>query len=172
MMGERPRSWWSRGLSASAATILLLGLAGCVTVPSRVGSPAGQLLSLPVFDMDEEPTTLEAGDGRTMVVVIWATWCDPCSEALQAVEALFSGSEEIDVATVAVDADHRKVADLIERVGLELPVHWDPLGEACSRRLALERVPTSLIIGADGRIQRVLLGWDSHVERALSTLED
>jgi hypothetical protein len=150
---------------AASATWLLVACAG---LPRGERPPAGRILNLPVHSLDGSFETLEIEPGTVGVVVVFATWCDACEAPLEAVRRMaeVAGGSLVPVA-VSVDADPRLLASHLAEHPPGMRVVWDREGAAASRRLALEQVPTVLLVDRQGRIRRVFAGWDRGIERAL-----
>jgi cytochrome c biogenesis protein CcmG/thiol:disulfide interchange protein DsbE len=109
--------------------------------------------------------------GRWVLVNFWATWCKPCVHELPALERLHRDYGPKGLAVLAVNVDRgrrRHVADYAARLGLTLPVLLDPDGDA-RRDYEVRALPTTYLIGPDGRIAGRVLGdlpWDDADHRA------
>jgi len=109
--------------------------------------------------------------GRWVLVNFWATWCKPCVKELPALDRLSRdyGGRGLTVLAVNVDRGRRRnVAAYAERLGLTLPVLIDAGGDARSD-YEVRALPTTYLIGPDGRITGRILGdapWDDADHRA------
>jgi thiol-disulfide isomerase/thioredoxin len=130
---------------------MLLALA-CAAVDLRV---ARAQPSAPGFD----PTQYL---GRVLYLDFWASWCAPCQESFPFMVRLVRSIPSTDFSVVAVNVDHdRSKADaFLNRFGdsAPLPVVFDPSG-ALASRYAVKAMPTSLVIGRDGRTRYVHSGF-------------
>jgi thiol-disulfide isomerase/thioredoxin len=91
--------------------------------------------------------------GKVAVVTLWASWCRQCGPALHELEAL--QSPDVAVVTINVDADPRAEAAFLKAQSLEgkLLVLNDREARVVERKLAIARLPTTLIIDRTGRIR-------------------
>ena len=106
---------------------------------------------------------LEPGAGGVVVVHLWATWCEPCTEELPRLAEFYRGPyrglEERGLRLVTVSQDVRAID--LERYLAEhappFPVYLDSLGEVADR-LALHGVPATVVLGTGGRVLARMLG--------------
>jgi cytochrome c biogenesis protein CcmG, thiol:disulfide interchange protein DsbE len=161
-----------------ATTLTIAVLAGLIWVnrdrftPLDVGSRAPDYTA---FSLDGEAVPLSSYAGDVVLLNVWATWCPPCVEEMPALQRLHEalGDRGLSIVAVSVDApagglglfgqpggDVRAFRD---RFGLTFPVLHDPSG-GIQARYQVNGLPTTYIIGRDGRIQRKVLGaaeWDT-----------
>jgi thiol-disulfide isomerase/thioredoxin len=128
----------------------------------RPPSPVAKLIAA-----DGKETTLGDYRGRIVVANFWATWCAPCIKEMPSLERLRAKLGDDRIAVVAVSEDLKGwpvIAPFLEDHGLKaLPVLWDPEG-ATARGLGVTALPTTVILGRDGRTEGMLVGaaeWDS-----------
>ena len=120
-------------------------------------------LSLP----DAEGKTVGLQDLRGQVVVInfWATWCEPCRDEMPSLARLQGqmAGKPVVVLAVNMGESESKAADFMGRFNIGLKVLFDrEMGAA--RRWKVRLLPTTFVVGPDGRIRYSLLGqaeWDS-----------
>ncbi|MCA9241085.1 MAG: TlpA family protein disulfide reductase, partial [Planctomycetales bacterium] len=98
----------------------------------------------------------------------WATWCGPCVAALPIVNKVASDYAEKGVVFYAVNQQEEaeQVTSFLAKKELDLPVAMDPEGEAGAMYL-VEGLPTSVMIGLDGRVQVVHMGYSPAMEESL-----
>jgi thiol-disulfide isomerase/thioredoxin len=123
----------------------------------------------PISFLDGEGRKLGLGDfeGRVVLVNFWATWCAPCVREMPSLDRLQEGLGGPQFAVLALSLD-RQGKEAVEPYFAEhklghLGVYLDPEGEAF-RAWRGQGVPTSFLIGRDGRARGVLLGaaqWDT-----------
>jgi thiol-disulfide isomerase/thioredoxin len=146
------------------AAALLLAAAGCSGVPrppSRASPAVGQPLQLSAPDLDGRETDLAAVGGRVRVVDFWATWCEPCKEALPVLDALSRELSErgLSVYGVSIDEDRDQVRAFLERTPVSFPVLWDRGAERLSR-FGVTYMPVTILIDRRGTVRHVHQGWD------------
>lgn len=120
-------------------------------------------------------TALQLGDlsGRVVLVNFWATWCAPCIRELPSLLKLTRRRSGNDFAVLAVSQDLKgwpAIAPFVASHGLDgLRVRHDPKG-ALARALGVRGLPSTVLIGRDGRVLGHLTGfaeWDSPEALAL-----
>jgi thiol-disulfide isomerase/thioredoxin len=121
---------------------------------------------LPLIAADGKAVTLADFRGRIVVVNFWATWCAPCVKEMPSLERLKARLPP-DAQVMALSQDLRGwsvITPFVEKIGLKsLPIYFDPEG-AVARAMGVTVLPTTVIIGRDGRMEGYLVGaveWDS-----------
>ncbi len=131
------RAWTQRGVVEGAAPPL-----------------AGRLL-------DGGRASLAALRGRPVLVHFWATWCPVCRLEQSSVQALADAGYA--VLGVAMQSGGRtEVRAFLREQGLSFPVLVDAHG-ALARRFGVRGVPTSFVVGPQGRIRFVEVGYTSEL---------
>ncbi len=152
--GRRLLAWGV--LTVLIALALVIGLSG-------KGGPSGRLApALPRELLAGPPATLATlhatANGRPTLVVFWASWCEPCRHEAPAVER-FALSPTGRGRVVGVDWSD-EAASARSFVG---KYHWsfsnlrDGKGSV-GYAYGLTGLPTTFVIGADGRIEQTLRG--------------
>jgi thiol-disulfide isomerase/thioredoxin len=102
------------------------------------------------------------GGPRATVVDFWATWCEPCREQLPFLDRLQDAYRDrgVRVVAVAFDEDRDALEEFLARTPVRFPVLWDKGGATLADRLAVTRLPTTLVLDADGVVRAVHLGFD------------
>ena len=176
-------------LAAGIFVLAALAVAGAIYVgggkPSGVpttGSKQTATLSSPSFIMHEAPRplpeiafqdgngqalTLDAFDGRTVLLNLWATLCVPCREEMPTLDALEAelGSPGFEVVALSIDrAGPEVVRTFFAEIGIEhLGLYIDTSMQA-SFDLVAPGIPTTLLIDGEGRELGRLIGpaeWDT-----------
>lgn len=132
----------------------------------QAGDPALKL-SLPRHP-GGEPWTLASSRGRVVLLDVWATWCDPCRDALPLYQDMATefGSRGLDVLTINIDADARGITPFLQEAKVSVPVLLDPEARVVGELLRVKLMPTSYLIDKQGRVRFVHEGFD---EGQLST---
>lgn len=152
--------------------LLLLAACGPSRAALRPGDVArtGERFDLTARDLEGRPRTVgELAAGRVTLVDVWATWCNPCRDALPAWQRLKERhGDRLAVVAISIDEDRRQVPKFLARTPVTFPILWDRGGREALSRLALERVPTVLILDEEGRVRHVHEGWfGSHTVEAV-----
>lgn len=137
-------------------------VAGTLVPAFRAESVAGDTVSLASFR------------GQVLLVNAWATWCVPCREEMPALERLYRrlGPRGLRIVAVSEDLDspgglgsagvRATVRAFVQSEGLTFPVLLDPAGQL-QDSWGIPGLPTTFLIGRNGRVVRRLLGakrWD------------
>ena len=131
-----------------------------------VTDPPKELTDVSFFDGEGQEKRLSDWKGRLVLLNLWATWCAPCREEMPALDRLQAalGDEHFEVVALSVDSrDTDLPKAFYEEIGISsLSFYHDPTARAGSR-LAAFGMPTTLLIGPDGRELGRLAGpaeWD------------
>lgn len=146
-----------------AATLVLAAGAGCETTrrAERRSSDVGRVLTLSAPDLDGREIDVGAEQGRVRVVDFWATWCEPCREALPVLDGLARdlGPRGLSVYGVTIDEDRRQIAEFLSRQPVAFPVLWDK-GAVRVGQYDVTTMPVALLVDRAGVIRHVHQGWD------------
>ncbi len=137
-------------------------------------TPPKQRLAAPDFSLaTPNGGTLRLSDFRGKLVFLnfWATFCAPCREEIPALQKLWNAYRNAGLVMLAVAADRDKpaVTAFIESADVNFPVLLDNDGEV-RRRYEVQALPTSYLIGADGRFLGRIIGprdWNAEGYRQL-----
>jgi len=112
-----------------------------------------------------------------LVLDFWATWCRPCVASMPALDALARKYRTRGVTVLGISIDgprnFARVRPFVNKLGLSYPNAIDEDG-ALQERFQIVAVPTTLVIGSDRRVMRVLTDYQGgplrDVEQALNEL--
>lgn len=96
--------------------------------------------------------------GKVVLINFWASWCEPCRAEMPSLQRL-GEQHPHDLLVLAVNFKESTpvVQQFVQRTGLALPVLQDPQG-AMARAWGVAIFPSTVLIGADGRVRSVLRG--------------
>jgi peroxiredoxin len=124
--------------------------------------------------LDGRSVSLSSLRGSVVLVDFWATWCQPCLDELPALKRTYRRyrSRGFEILGVSVDDDRDAVREFVEAHGVTWPTvaRGEGMLDPLARQYGVRAIPTSFLVGADGRIlARSLSGSEvtSAVRRAL-----
>jgi len=103
------------------------------------------------------------------VLDFWATWCKPCLLGLPIVQRVTGEFAERGVVFHAVDVREapKRIRALLDKRGWhDLPVVLDREG-GIAEAFGVGPIPHTVLVGADGEVARVHVGFASDLERIL-----
>lgn len=132
---------------------------------SLVGQPAPDFA---VEDLDGKIVKLSELKGQVVLLDFWATWCGPCVAALPSIDELHKNNEAAGLKVFAVNVQEAKPKVVKFRTDkkLSLPMLLDAQGEA-ARAFMVSAIPQTVLIGKDGKVRKVLIGFSSDEKEAL-----
>jgi peroxiredoxin len=140
---------------------------------AMVGKPAPDFT---LKDINGKDVKLADLKGNVLVFDFWATWCPPCVAAMPGLNELAADMKDRGVKVVAINADEEK--DLVQgfinsRKLNNLVVLLDPGTKVGEQYLATELLPTTMVIGKDGTVRKVITTLGSQGEKDLrAAVED
>lgn len=141
----------------TAAAVMAAGLAaGLAHVAGRVDPKP--LPPVVLQTLDGPPLDLARRDGRPTVINLWASWCPPCRRELPMLAAAAQAHPEVRFVFADQGETAAAVRQHLARTRLSPPgVALDP-DQALGRYYGTEGLPTTLFVGADGRLAAAHLG--------------
>jgi len=134
---------------------------GVIEPKVRVEAPAFTLT-----DLDGVERSLDEFKGEVILLNFWATWCAPCRDEMPAMEALwrrFKGKGFVIIAVAGDRGRMHRVGEFCRMNDVTFTVLLDPEGSV-RREYEVRALPTSYLIGRDGKITGKILGareWNS-----------
>ena len=114
-------------------------------------------------DLDGHEWSLSAARAHGPVVIdFWATWCEPCREALTELEAWRKqfGPHGLSIVAVSVDGPRNiaKVRPYVARLHVGYPVVIDD-DQRIQRLYQTTQMPTAFLVDRDGNIVTTRIGY-------------
>ena len=154
-------------LSAALCAALLALNAPFVQAAAEVGQPA------PLFELpSDNATTLALHQLRGQVVYLdfWASWCGPCRQSFPWMAEMHKRHAGQGLAVVAVNVDARMAdaQNFLKAVPAPFRIAYDAKGQT-PREYAIKAMPTSVLIGRDGRVRQIHAGFRASDTSALES---
>ena len=122
---------------------------------------AGLSIAAPVLaDVIPADLDLQAFRGKVVFIDFWASWCGPCKLSFPYLRRIAQFNKNKPFALVSVNVDHAHTDALVflQENGPDVEVIFDPKG-VLAARFNVKAMPTSILIGKDGRIRYVHQGF-------------
>ena len=119
--------------------------------------------------------TVQANEGKVLIVDFWATWCEPCKKSFPKLEDLYvryrtSGME---IVAVSEDDDNDGISGFGNSFGAKFPLVWDN-GKAIASKWQPKSMPSTFIVDKKGVVRFVHLGYhdgeEAEIEREVKSL--
>lgn len=141
-----------------------LGLA-MLTLSALVCVPADALESgqnAPEFDLQGKTGAIKLSDfkGKTVYLDFWASWCGPCKQSFPWMNTMHERYASKGLRIIAVNLDQKNADALtfLEANPASFAIAFDAAG-ATPRSYAIVGMPTSVLIGPDGKILSIHSGF-------------
>ena len=125
-----------------------------------------------VTTLDGQRVSMDELQGKVVLIDFWATWCEPCREALPHIRDIakkFQGQPLV-ILSVSLDDDERKWKEFIAKNEMTWPQYRDGgFGGPVAKMFDVTAIPNTFTIDADGVLQAEHIG-DASIEGKLKKL--
>lgn len=181
-----------RGSTASLVAMLLILVALVVAIimwPTEASAEANRANA--VQDDIAQTTLINAGDkapdftvemldgskiklsslrGNVVLINFWATWCPPCRQEMahlqEGVIDHFAGKDLV-VLPISRGEERATVEAFLDKMGYTFPVGLDK-SQAIYRQYASNYIPRSVVVGKDGKVVYVAVGYDEAIAKEVN----
>jgi thiol-disulfide isomerase/thioredoxin len=132
-----------------------------------LGEPAPPFKTV---NLRDEPIDLAAHVGKDIVMLdFWATWCGPCVQAMPDIERVAKKFADRGLVLYAVNVgeDAETITEFLKSRELDVPVAMD-LDNTISQQYHASGIPQTVLIGKDGKVQVVHVGFSPNLADELS----
>jgi thiol-disulfide isomerase/thioredoxin len=165
-------------------TALLLGanpaLAGVTEAQAALAGDMRKLVfsetpvdlpAVSIVDGGDQPHSLDAWQGKWVVLNFWATWCAPCRHEMPSLDRLQAAIPDVAVLPVATGRNSvEAIRKFYGEAGVQaLPILRDPKSEL-ARNMGVMGLPVTVILNPEGQEVARLIGdaeWDSADAKAM-----
>jgi len=148
--------------SLTIAVTLLLAACGQDRRPI-----SGEIPAVTLDSFAGGPFTLKAAEKDATLLVFWASWCGPCLMEIPALIRLHEKYGARSFQVVAINVDEPEKLDQAKRLAAKYGINYPTLigsQETMRDFGGVQALPTSFLIGKDGRIREKLQGLRSEEE--------
>jgi peroxiredoxin/outer membrane lipoprotein-sorting protein len=119
-------------------------------------------------DLTGAPVKLSSQKGSVVILDFWATWCGPCVASLPHLNQVYEDlkGKGLKVFAVNVQEEKEKVQGFVTAHKLGMPILLDSQGSV-GQLYQVEGIPQTVIIGKDGKVAKVLIGFGPGSEKTL-----
>ncbi len=145
-----------KNLPQKTTSFLLAALLGGSALAAEVGQPA------PEFDLPGRLAAVKLSDykGKTVYLDFWASWCGPCKQSfpwMNDMQTRYSG-QGLRVVGINVDQKTDDAKNFLKGTPASFDVAFDASGKT-PKAYAIKGMPTSVLIGPDGKVLSVHSGF-------------
>ncbi len=152
--------------AASCRLVVLIGLVFALgfqagaAAPPKPGSPFPALKS---FSLEGKLPEMQ---GKVVLVDFWASWCGPCKKAFPVMKELHETFASRGFLVLAISLDEKKsdMEGFLAKTKPPFPTLRDPKGKL-AEELAVDAIPTSVLVGSDGKVLAVHSGFEGEASR-------
>jgi cytochrome c biogenesis protein CcmG, thiol:disulfide interchange protein DsbE len=140
----------------SAAAALLLALAVTPSRAVEVGQAAPDI-DLPGASGAQKLSDLK---GKVVYLDFWASWCGPCRQSFPWMNEMQKkyGAKGLQIVGMNLDAKRTDADKFLAENPAQFALAFDSKGEA-PKRVGVKGMPTSVLIGGDGKVLYVHQGF-------------
>ena len=150
--------------SLRLAALCLATLAAPAAWSIETGAPAPDL-NLPGL---KEAVDLAKLKGKVVYVDFWASWCGPCKQSfpwMNDMQAKYEG-QGLQIVGVNLDAKRDDADKFLAQTPARFMLAFDAKGES-AKRYGVKSMPTSVLIGRDGKVLAVHNGFKEEERKEL-----
>jgi len=154
-------------------TPILAAIAGACLAVGAIAAQAAVLepgQSLPVASVPGSTGSVALVDGKARATYIdfWASWCGPCRQSfpwMNRMQAKF-GPQGLRIVAVNLDAKRPDAQAFLAEMPASFELAFD-VGGTAARQFGVKTMPSSVLVGADGKVIAIHQGFRKEDESEL-----
>jgi len=139
---------------------------GSATAFVNVSRQPANVPVISLFNVDGVRESLTKGDGRPIIVNLWATWCPPCQAEMPVLAEAQAGTQDLHIVFVNQGETRDVVSSYLNSHDLHVKNALLDPGMAVARAVSATAYPTTLFYDAQGRLLSAHLGQFSRASFA------
>jgi cytochrome c biogenesis protein CcmG/thiol:disulfide interchange protein DsbE len=154
----------SLAIVPSAKRLLIAAACALAFQASHAVEPGQPAPALSVTAQKGGVMSLGDFKGKVVYLDFWASWCGPCKQSFPFMNDMQAkyGAKGFQVVGINLDPKREDADGFLAKVPAAFAIGYDPKGDS-PKRYAIQGMPTSILIGADGKVLKVHSGFeDSH----------
>ena len=139
------------------------------TMPSAYALGPGQSLpTTSVTGSDANAVPLVDGKARATYIDFWASWCGPCRQSFPWMNRMQDkfGTKGLRIVAVNLDSKRADAQAFLAQLPARFDLGFDS-GGAVARQFGVTAMPSSVLVGADGKVIAVHHGFREEDEAEL-----
>lgn len=136
-------------------------LAGPLCISAAMAMEPGE--AMPGLELPGIGQAVKIGKqpGKIIYLDFWASWCSPCRQSFPWMNALQEKykAQDLEVIAVNLDAQAGDAEKFLAKVPAHFTIAYDPKG-ASAKAYGVKGMPTSLLIGRDGKVIYQHMGFN------------
>ncbi len=128
-----------------------------------LAAPMAHAIQYEWYDGKGVAHSLKAFQGKSVILHFWASWCAPCRKELPELAVWRTQHPSVPFAAISLDQNLADARNYLNQQHLPFPPLVGNMNEAM--QLGVRGLPTTIIIGEDGKIRQRLLGaqpWENN----------
>ncbi|MCX5640737.1 MAG: TlpA disulfide reductase family protein [Planctomycetota bacterium] len=127
-------------------------------------------LDFKLMDLAGKEVTLASLKGKVVLLDFWATWCGPCKQAMPSIQKISEDYKGKDVVILGVNTWEKKEG-AGKKYMTEKGFTYGCLlaGDDLAVAYGISGIPTLIVIGKDGKIEKIEVGFGPEGDKGLRT---